>query len=723
MMKLVTTREALRRQAMGVLLIASIFLYLGFWTTPVPALAEESDGFQEVVILEGEPSASLQSASQVTSQQAYARIVALKGTYPEGMRWTNDDFYSSPALHQAGYGCHAFALICSDAAFGDNPGTKYYDVTQARVGDILRINDDTHTVVVLEVRSDGVVVAEGNYNSSIHWGRSLKFSDLRSGFSYGITRYLDGSAEPDHEPGTYGIGCVQPSHASIRVAASSAKPWEDVSVTANVDSGYVITSLNVTDEDGKAVSVYAISETEWTFPMPESAVEVSATVVPLFQAHRVVVEGIAHGGHVETSHRYALSGDSVEVSVVADEKFNALAPTVTDASGNEVEFDAISLSPNGRSRGGIFTMPDSDVTVSGSVEEALFDVIVEQPEHGTIKVNRTTAHEGDLITVTLEPDPGYAFVSVGWESDGNSGDVIAVESDGKISEITVDPLEMTYSDMRIYGATTRLEGIEHEIILESGEGVSADLPATAMEDERVTFTVSLEDGYELLCDPEVRAASGGIYQVYSEGNGRFSFFMGEGDMVVTLRTRATEPDEEVPFFPDVPEGQWYTDAVAWAAENGIMNGYDSGLFGPDDRLTRDQFAQVIWNRAGRPWADKGYVDQFSDCSVLAYYAEAVTWCYQSGYMTGFNEVTFGTGHNITREQAATVLWRMAGSPSAETDLTGYADEDSISTFAREAMEWAVSEGVLQGQDNGVLLDPTGVLTRAQAAMIFMRLDA
>ena len=123
-----------------------------------------------------------------TEEAVYAAITALKADYPEGMRWTNDNFYASQALRSGGYGCEGFALICSDAAFGTLPARTHRSFEAIRVGDMIRIGD-YHTVVVLEKKENSVMVTEGHYNSSIHWGREITRSSLeREGFSV-RTRY------------------------------------------------------------------------------------------------------------------------------------------------------------------------------------------------------------------------------------------------------------------------------------------------------------------------------------------------------------------------------------------------------------------------------------------------------------------------------------------------------------------------------------------------------
>ena len=122
-------------------------------------------------------------------KKAYNKIIAKKKAYPEGMSWTNANFHISKCRMYGGWGCAAFALILSDAAFGDAPARMHKDFSKIRVGDVLRINNDTHSVVVLEVKNDSVIVAEGNYNSSIHWGREISMSHIRKTGTHVITRY------------------------------------------------------------------------------------------------------------------------------------------------------------------------------------------------------------------------------------------------------------------------------------------------------------------------------------------------------------------------------------------------------------------------------------------------------------------------------------------------------------------------------------------------------
>ena len=127
--------------------------------------------------------------------RVYNAITSIKEEYPQGRQWTNDNKYIwgfdiAQGLGYGAYtgkGCIAFAMIASDAAFGNIPAYNFTDMNKIRVGDILRINDNTHSVIVLKVNgATSFTIAEGNYNSAINWERVIDLT--KTGFNYGITR-------------------------------------------------------------------------------------------------------------------------------------------------------------------------------------------------------------------------------------------------------------------------------------------------------------------------------------------------------------------------------------------------------------------------------------------------------------------------------------------------------------------------------------------------------
>lgn len=162
---------------------------------PVAVTGVTSNGFFQVsmggsfYILGSGLEQPANTASQ-EAQNIYHTLISFQTSFPEGMPWTNNDYYAwNGGIYRGGYGCAAFAFILSDAAFGDAPAYIHYDYNNIKVGDILRVNGDTHSVIVLEVREQEVVVAEGNFSYSVHWGRVIPKAGLPGTGNYIMSRY------------------------------------------------------------------------------------------------------------------------------------------------------------------------------------------------------------------------------------------------------------------------------------------------------------------------------------------------------------------------------------------------------------------------------------------------------------------------------------------------------------------------------------------------------
>jgi hypothetical protein len=161
-------------------------------------------------------------------------------------------------------------------------------------------------------------------------------------------------------------------------------------------------------------------------------------------------------------------------------------------------------------------------------------------------------------------------------------------------------------------------------------------------------------------------------------------------------------------------GTWYHEAVDYALRNNLMNGYGNGLFGPNNNLTRAQLAQILYNREGRPTVTGG--SPFTDVVKDAWYSDAITWAAANGVVGGYGNGLFGPNDNITREQLATILWRYSKSPAATNKELHFNDTDEISGYALDAIRWAVENGILNGFGDG-RLGPKGLATRAQVAQM------
>ncbi len=171
-------------------------------TTPAPQTSQPATSApqtsQTTVTTTNAPAVTTTNAPSsvpgLDEKSIYNAMIAFKSQYPEGTPWTNDNSYVwNGGIYKTGYGCAGFAFMLSDAAFGKLPARKIVsaNVSDIRVGDILRINNDTHSVIVLQITDEGVVLAEGNYNRSVHWGRKLTWAETKNTLTYIMTRYPD----------------------------------------------------------------------------------------------------------------------------------------------------------------------------------------------------------------------------------------------------------------------------------------------------------------------------------------------------------------------------------------------------------------------------------------------------------------------------------------------------------------------------------------------------
>lgn len=178
-------------------------------------------------------------------------------------------------------------------------------------------------------------------------------------------------------------------------------------------------------------------------------------------------------------------------------------------------------------------------------------------------------------------------------------------------------------------------------------------------------------------------------------------------------------------FADVAETAWYYDAVSYVAEQGLMTGVSDASFDPTGTLTRSMVTQILYNREGRPALSGETATAFADVPTTSWYAACVQWAWEQELVAGFDDDTFGPGDAVTREQLAVILYRYAlrtglaaGSEGASLDR--FTDGGDASSWARQALGWAVEQGILSGRPNGTL-DPQGTASRAEAAAMFQRL--
>lgn len=286
----------------------------------------------------------------------------------------------------------------------------------------------------------------------------------------------------------------------------------------------------------------------------------------------------------------------------------------------------------------------------------------------------------------------------GWQYT-SSGEVAGIE--GRVDLNAFGNARMTYA-----------------VTASGAEGGSVSVSASpVVAGQTVTITVSPSAGKKLDV-LTVTDSSGAAVRVTTVREGSTYTFTMPARAVSVSATFVCDGGALCPSrrFPDVDQAKWYHLAVDWAVENGAMNGYDSGLFGPEDTLTRAQIAGVLYNLTGQPWSDVSILP--ADCSRNAWYSKCVAWALRTGVMNGYGDgSSFGPNDALTREQAAAVLYNLAGKPSTRADLSSYPDADEVSSWAYDALSWAVAEGVINGVDKGgtLVLDPQATCSRAMLA--------
>ncbi len=187
--------------------------------------------------------------------------------------------------------------------------------------------------------------------------------------------------------------------------------------------------------------------------------------------------------------------------------------------------------------------------------------------------------------------------------------------------------------------------------------------------------------------------------------------------------RTETPDTEVIPFTDVDTDDWYYETVKTAYEKGLMKGISDTKFGADTNVTRGMFVTVLYRMEGEPAVNKSI--PFADVNAEDYYSNAISWAEQNNIVAGISDTKFAPNDNITREQMATILFRYATYKGMDTvtlaeNLDQFTDNSEISEYAISALNWAVGSNVMSGKGNGIL-DPKGFATRAEAAAVLVRM--
>lgn len=319
---------------------------------------------------------------------------------------------------------------------------------------------------------------------------------------------------------------------------------------------------------------------------------------------------------------------------------------------------------------------------------------------------------GETYKFRADPDSGYKTV---WQLDdgskytgntfsfkmGRYDSVLHVYFVSKNSTVEDDYPTLTFDITGKHGTVYR--GTRE---YEDGDVISIK------KNDKMTFKAKADKGYVAVWTYKGDTYVGDEYTVKMGATDAKLYveFMDKDDIRLT----------ELPFR-DVSKRDWYYDDVVYVYRKGYMDGMSSTRFGGELNTTRGQIVTILWRLTGEPRATKR--NPFTDVSSSQYYYDAISWAYDAGVVDGFDARTFKPDQNVTREQLAAILYRYAKymnlSTSGSAYLAKYRDADKIANWAYDAMAWANYRGLINGT-SATRIDPKGYATRAQIAAILHR---
>lgn len=287
-------------------------------------------------------------------------------------------------------------------------------------------------------------------------------------------------------------------------------------------------------------------------------------------------------------------------------------------------------------------------------------------------------------------------------------------------EVKNDTIVVTYTKPSSGGSSSGKTTYKVTTSAVNNGGVNAS-PSNAEKGATITITLSPDKGYKL-DKLTVTDGSGKTVSTVKKSDTVYTFTMPASAVKVGVSyVKATETPSETKFN-DVSANDWFASAVDYVTGKGMMNGTADNTFSPKANTTRGMIVTVLYRLENQPSTSAA---SFTDVASGAYYANAVAWANANGIVSGYGSGKFGPNDKVTREQLAAILYRYAQykkydvSVGEDTNILSYDDAQSISTYAIPAIQWACGAGVVTGK-SGSKLDPKGNATRAEVAAMLMR---
>ena len=402
---------------------------------------------------------------------------------------------------------------------------------------------------------------------------------------------------------------------------------------------------------------------------------------------------------------FAAEGDTVYIKHTKEDGGKAYWYTGTVNEQGVVSF----TNPNGFSSFELHTTTDAEAKIGTQYYDTLQDALDHVQDGETIEVLTS-----DALTGTA-PEKELSFDIVAGE---NVDDIDVTVNDNGNYHVTQDG--STYT-VKYVAPVSPSRPAETTAKVEETEGGSVTLSSTtAKAGETVTATLTPDEGMKA-DGLTVTDADGSEVAVTENEDGTYSFVM-PAATPVTVKGAFVE-DCPADLFPDIDVTEWYHDYADYVIDNGIMNGYEDGTFKPHDVLTRAELATVLWNLSGQKAAGEDTLT-FTDVAENDWFYAAVQWASGEGIVNGYEDGSFKPDQAVTREELAVMLYRYAKSIGEEADPeytipATYTDVADIGDWALEAMSWCVQNGIINGR-TATTIEPGATAERCEVAAMLTR---
>ena len=326
---------------------------------------------------------------------------------------------------------------------------------------------------------------------------------------------------------------------------------------------------------------------------------------------------------------------------------------------------------------------------------------------------------GVSVTVSAGARPGYRFA--GWTAEG----VTLTNASAETVTFVMPASNVTLTALWDY-IVLPSDPTYPPTMDEPENGAVTTSPSRPEEGDTVTITPKPDEGFEV-DEILVKDEDGKEIKVTQNPDGTYTFTQPDGKVTITVTFRCDGGELcPGHHLTDVRKDAWYHAAVDYVVEQGIMEGMSATTFSPNTEVTRAQAVQILYNLEGKPdLSDENLGYPYEDVDAQAWYGDAVYWARLTGVATGYGDGTFQPGDSITRQEFAQMLYNYAKYKgydlTAEGDLSQFLDSGSVADWAEAAMSWANGNELINGHDDGTI-DAGGTAIRAQAASILMKFD-